>query len=64
MTAIRNRPARVVGVEWGTGALAAFACLVFSLGIAVLTGSVLTSVTVTAALAGGIWVTSKILPHH
>ncbi|MFI9534235.1 hypothetical protein ACIG56_13415 [Nocardia fusca] len=62
MTAIRNQPARVVGVERGTAVLAAFACVVFSIGITVLAGSALIGVAVTAALAAGIWLTSKILP--
>ncbi|MEV0043813.1 hypothetical protein AB0H60_10025 [Nocardia rhamnosiphila] len=62
MTAIRNQPARVVGVERGTAVLAAFTCLVFSIGITVLAGSALIGVAVTAALAAGIWLTSKILP--
>ncbi|MEV3960654.1 hypothetical protein AB0M34_07080 [Nocardia sp. NPDC050193] len=62
MTAIRNQPARVVGVERGTAVLATFTCLVFSIGITVLAGSVLIGVAVTAALAAGIWLTSKILP--
>ncbi|MGA6209559.1 hypothetical protein ACPESR_32865 [Nocardia testacea] len=64
MTAIRNRPSRVVGVERGTAALAVFTCLVFSIGITVLAGSFLTAVTVTAALAVGMWLTSKILPRQ
>lgn len=63
MTAMRNRPTRIAGAEWGTAVLALFTCLVLSFGITALTGSAGTAAAATALLAAAISATSKILPY-
>ncbi|MET9288890.1 hypothetical protein ACWEPH_20440 [Nocardia beijingensis] len=62
MTAMRNRPTRIAGAEWGTAVLALFTCLVLSVGITVLTGSAGTAAAATVLLGAAISATSKILP--
>ncbi|MBF6452000.1 hypothetical protein [Nocardia cyriacigeorgica] len=61
MTALRHRPARIVGMEWGTALLAIAACLIFTAGIAALTGALSTALPATVALALGLFFTLRIL---
>lgn len=61
MTALRHRPARIVGMEWGTALLAIATCLIFTAGIAALTGTLSTAIPATVALALGLFITLRIL---
>ncbi|WP_280209354.1 hypothetical protein [Nocardia cyriacigeorgica] len=61
MTALRHRPARIVGMEWGTALLAIATCLIFTAGIAALTGTLSTAIPATAALAIGLLFTLRAL---
>ncbi|MEV6426119.1 hypothetical protein [Nocardia sp. NPDC051463] len=62
MTAIQNQPTRIMGVEWGTATLALMACLIFTLGIAALTNSIVLAVGSGTLFGAGVVLTSKILP--
>ncbi|WP_280235160.1 hypothetical protein [Nocardia cyriacigeorgica] len=61
MTAMRHRPARIVGMEWGTALLAIATCLIFTVGIATLTHTLSTAITATIALIIGLVITLRIL---
>lgn len=57
----RPRPVRVAGMEWGTALIAAVSCLVFAVGTALLTRSLLAAVPATAVIALGLFLTLRIL---
>lgn len=61
MTALRNRPTRIAGMEWGTALLALATCLIFSTGIAAITQSFATALAATAAILIGLGFTLRIL---
>lgn len=61
MTALRNRPTRIAGMEWGTALLALATCLIFSTGIAALTQSFATALVATASILLGLGLTLRIL---
>lgn len=61
MTALRNRPARIAGMEWGTALLALATCLTFTVGIAAITQSVADALIATASIAVGLAVTLRTL---
>lgn len=61
MTALRNRPARIAGMEWGTALLALATCLIFSTGIAAITQSFATALVATASILVGLGITLRIL---
>ncbi|MEU1981949.1 hypothetical protein [Nocardia sp. NPDC019395] len=61
MTAMRNRPARIAGMEWGTALLALATCLIFGTGIAAITQSFSTALIATAIILVGLGITLRIL---
>ncbi len=61
MTALRNRPTRIAGMEWGTALLALATCLIFSTGIAAITQSFSTAMIATASILVGLGITLRIL---
>jgi hypothetical protein len=61
MTALRNRPTRIAGMEWGTALLALATCLIFSTGIAAITQSLSTALIATASILVGLGITLRIL---
>ncbi|MEU4315167.1 hypothetical protein [Nocardia sp. NPDC024068] len=61
MAALRNRPARIAGMEWGTALLALATCLIFSTGIAALTQSLGTALIATVSILAGLGVALRIL---
>ncbi|MGW0181709.1 hypothetical protein [Nocardia sp. NPDC003345] len=61
MAALRNRPARIAGMEWGTALLALATCLIFSTGIAAITQSLGTALVATACILVGLGITLRIL---
>ncbi|WP_280406742.1 hypothetical protein [Nocardia carnea] len=61
MTALRNRPARIAGMEWGTALLALATCLIFGTGIAAITQSFSTALIATASILVGLGITLRIL---
>ncbi|MGQ4618712.1 hypothetical protein [Nocardia sp. R7R-8] len=58
-----HRPTRIAGVEPGTGALALTTCLAFSIGIATLTQSALTTLVACVSIVAGLTLVLNILPH-
>lgn len=48
-------------MEWGTALLAIATCLIFTIGIAALTGTLSTAIPATVALAIGLLFTLRIL---
>lgn len=61
MTALRNRPTRIAGMEWGTALLALATCLIFSTSIAAITQSFTTALVATASILLGLGITLRIL---
>lgn len=61
MTALRNRPARIAGLEWGTALLALATCLTFTAGIAAITQSVTDALIATVSIAVGLAITLRTL---
>lgn len=61
MTALRNRPTRIAGMEWGTALLALATCLVFTTGIAAITQSLEAALIATASILAGLGITLRIL---
>ncbi len=61
MTALRNRPTRIAGMEWGTALLALATCLIFSTGIAAITQSFSAALIATASILVGLGITLRIL---
>jgi hypothetical protein len=61
MTALRNRPTRIAGMEWGTALLALATCLIFSTSIAAITQSFATALVATASILIGLGITLRIL---
>lgn len=61
MTALRNRPTRIAGMEWGTALLALATCLIFSTSIAAITQSLPTALIATASILVGLGITLRIL---
>lgn len=61
MTALRNRPTRIAGMEWGTALLALATCLIFSTSIAAITQSFASALVATASILIGLGITLRIL---
>ncbi len=61
MTALRNRPTRIAGMEWGTALLAFATCLIFSTSIAAITQSFTSALLATASILIGLGITLRIL---
>ena len=61
MAALRNRPNRIAGMEWGTALLALATCLIFSTGIAAITQSLAAALIATASILVGIGIALRIL---
>lgn len=61
MTALRNRPTRIAGMEWGTALLALATCLIFTTGIAAITQSFSAALIATASILVGLGITLRIL---
>lgn len=61
MTALRNRPTRIAGMEWGTALLALATCLIFSTAIAALTQSLSAALLATASIIIGLGIALRIL---
>ncbi|WP_330230774.1 hypothetical protein OHA40_33385 [Nocardia sp. NBC_00508] len=59
-----HRPTRIAGVERGTGALALATCLAFSIGIAMLTQSLFSTLVACASIVAGVTLVLNILPHR
>lgn len=61
MTALRNRPTRIAGMEWGTALLALATCLIFGTSIAAITQSFASALVATASILIGLGITLRIL---
>ncbi|WP_245551081.1 hypothetical protein [Nocardia paucivorans] len=58
---MRNRPARIAGMEWGTALLALATCLTFTAGIAAITQSATDALVATVSIAVGLAVALRTL---